>query len=52
MKQEHTDVRHTSVKKKNFIINHIVTKSYAKAHKNVKNITKRSLNEKKKHIFT
>ena len=52
MKQEHTNVRHTSVKKKNFIINCIVTKSHVKAHKNVKNMMKRSSDEKKKCVFT
>ena len=50
MKQEHTDVRHTSVKKKNFIVNCVVTKSCVKACKDAKNMTKRSLNEKRKHI--
>ena len=43
-------MRHTSVEKKNSIINHIVIKSHVKAHKNAKNITKRSLNKKKKCI--
>ena len=37
-------------KKKNFIINYIVIKSYAKAYKDIKNITKKFLNEKRKHI--
>ena len=50
MKQEHTDVRHTSVEKKNSIINYIIIKSCAKAHKNVKNMIKRSLNKKKKCV--
>ena len=52
MKQKHTDMRYTSVEKKNSIINHIVTKSHVKAHKDMKNITKRSSDEKRKHIFT
>ena len=52
MKQEHTDMRHISVEKKNFIINHIVIKSHVKAYKDIKNMTKRSSNEKKKHIST
>ena len=44
-------MRHTSVKKKKFIINYIVTKSHAKVYKDIKNITKRFSNEKRKHIF-
>ena len=52
MKQECTDVRHTSVKEKNFIVNYVVTKSHAKAHKNMKNITKKSSDEKRKCIST
>ena len=45
-------MRHTLVKKKNFIINCVIIKSHVKVHKNVKNIMKRSLNEKRKHILT
>ena len=52
MKQEYTDMRHTSVEKKNSIINYIVIKSHVKAHKDMKNIIKRFSNEKKKHIST
>ena len=51
MKQEHTNMRHTSIKKKNFIINYIIIKSHVKACKNTKNITKRSSDEKRKCIF-
>ena len=51
MKQEHTDMRHTSVEEKNSIINHIVIKSCIKACKNMKNMSKRSSDEKKKHVF-
>ena len=40
MKQKHTDVKHALIKKKNFIVNHIITKSCAKACKDVKNIMK------------
>ena len=47
MKQEYINVRHTSIEKKNFIINHIVTKSHVKAYKDTKNMTKRSSDEKK-----
>ena len=50
MKQEHTNVRHTLVEKKNSIINHIVIKSCAKAHKDMKNMMKRSSDEKRKHV--
>ena len=52
MKQKYTNMRHTSVEKKNSIVNYIVTKSHAKAHKNMKNMTKRSSDEKKKCIST
>ena len=52
MKQEHTNMRHASVEKKNSIVNCIITKSHAKAHKDVKNMIKRSLDEKRKHIST
>ena len=52
MKQEHIDMRHISVEKKNSIINHIVTKSHAKACKDMKNITKKSSDEKRKCIST
>ena len=52
MKQKHTNVRHTSVEKKNSIINYVVTKSHVKTCKDVKNMTKKSSDEKKKHIFT
>ena len=34
-------------RKKNSIINHVIIKSHIKTYKNAKNMTKRSLNEKK-----
>ena len=52
MKQEHIDMKHALVEKKNSIINYIITKSYAKAHKDMKNMTKKSSDEKKKCVFT
>ena len=51
MKQEHTNMKHTLVEKKNSIVNYVIIKNHAKAYKNVKNITKRFLNEKKKCVF-
>ena len=50
MRQEHTDMKHTLINKKNSIINCVVIKSYVKVHKDIKNMMKRSSNEKKKHI--
>ena len=50
MKQEHTDIKHASIKKKNFIINCIVIKSCVKACKDTKNMIKKSLDEKRKHV--
>ena len=44
-------MRHTSVEKKNSIINHVVTKSCVKACKDVKNMIKKFSNEKKKCVF-
>ena len=51
MKQEHTDVKHTLIKKKNSIINCVVIKNYAKTHKDAKNIIKKSSDKKKKCVF-
>ena len=44
-------MRHTLIKKKNSIINYIIIKSHAKTCKDTKNMTKKSSDEKKKHIF-
>ena len=39
-------------KKKNSIVNCIVIKNYIKAHKDTKNIMRKSLNKKRKCVFT
>ena len=44
-------MRHTSVEKKNSIINCIIIKNCAKVHKDVKNMTKRSSDKKRKCVF-
>ena len=50
MKQEHTNMKHTSIKKKNSIVNCIVIKSCVKACKDTKNIMKKSSDEKTKCV--
>ena len=50
MKQKHINMRHTSVEKKNSIINCIIIKNHVKACKDIKNMIKRSSDEKKKYI--
>ena len=47
MKQEHINMKHALVEKKNFIVNYVVIKSHVKAHKEVKNMMKKSSNKKK-----
>ena len=45
-------MRHASVEKKNSIVNYVIIKSHVKACKDVKNITKKFSDEKRKHIST